>query len=159
MGTVFCPECGNEISIQETKCPFCNAELDWSNGKSTGGVKTPQSTKASEKEKRVNQDGLTDINSKVQNDNAEKVLGTIASTIFWVGTIVCFIVFIVGLTNFLANIDGWSGKDERTLGLILMGASIILYIPTLVSWASIKLMVNISRNLFVIKESLAKDNK
>ena len=125
MGTVYCPECGYEISDQETKCPFCDAELDWSNGKSTVGVKKPQSTKTSEQVYRVYQDGSKDntINNKVQNDNAEKVLGTIASTIFWVGTIVCFIVFIVGLTNFLANIDGWSGKDERTLGLILMGAS------------------------------------
>ena len=95
----------------------------------------------------------------MQNDNAEKVLGTIASIIFWVGTIVCCIVFIVGIYNWLANIDSWRGKEDRTLGLILMGASIVLYLPTLVSWASLKLMVNISRNLFEIKETLAKGKK
>jgi hypothetical protein len=156
MGTVYCPECGYEISDQETKCPFCDAELDWSNNKSTVGVNKPQSTKSSENVDRVYQDG---INNKVKNDNAETVLGTIASIIFWVGTIVCCIVFIVGLYNWLANIDSWRGKEDRTLGLILIGASIVLYLPTLVSWASLKLMVNISRNLFVIKETLAKDKK
>lgn len=161
MGTVYCPECGYEISDQETKCPFCDAELDWSNGKSTVGVKKPQSTKTSEQVYRVYQDGSKDntINNKVQNDNAEKVLGTIASIIFWVGTIVCCIIFIVGIYNWLANIDSWRGKEDRTLGLILMGASIVLYLPTLVSWASLKLMVNISRNLFEIKETLAKGKK
>lgn len=156
MGTVYCPECGYEISDQETKCPFCDAELDWSNNKSTVGVNKPQSTKSSENVDRVYQDG---INNKVKNDNAETVLGTIASIIFWVGTIVCCIVFIVGSYNWLANIDSWSGKEDRTLGLILIGASIVLYLPTLVFWASLKLMVNISRNLFVIKETLAKDKK
>lgn len=161
MGTVYCPECGYEISDQETKCPFCDAELDWSNDKSTVGVKKPQSTKTSEQVYRVYQDATKDntINSKVQNDNAEKVLGTIASIIFWVGTIVCCIAFIVGLYIWLANIDRWSGKEERTLGLILMGASIVLYLPTLVSWASLRLMVNISLNLFEIKETLAKGKK
>ena len=158
MGTVYCPKCGYEISDQESKCPFCDAELDWSNDKSTVGVKKEQSKKTSEQVYRVYQDVPTDntINSIVQNDNAEKVLGTIASIIFWVGTIVCCIVFIVGLYNWLANIDRWSGKEERTLGLILMGASIVLFLPTLVSWASLKLMVNISRNLFEIKEALTK---
>lgn len=157
MGTVYCPECGYEISDTETKCPFCDAELDWSNDKSTVGEKKPQSTKSSEQAYRVYQDGPTDnaANSKA----AEKVLGTIASIIFWVGTIVCCIVFIVGLYNCLANIDSWRGKEERTLGLILMGASIVLYLPTLVSWASLKLMVNISRNLFDIKETLEKNKK
>lgn len=156
MGTVYCPECGYEISDQETKCPFCDAELDWSNDKSSIGVKKQQSTKQSEQVYRVYQDG---INSKVQNDNAETVLGTIASIIFWVGTIVCCIAFIVGMYLWLSNIDKWSGEGERTLGLILMGASIVLYLPTLVSWASLKLMVNISRNLFVIKETLANGKK
>ena len=156
MGTVYCPECGYEISDQETKCPFCDAELDWSNNKSTVGVNKPQSTKSSENVDRVYQDG---INNKVKNDNAETVLGTIASIILWVGTIVCCIVFIVGLYNWLANIDSWSGKEDRTLGLILIGASIVLYLPTLISWASLKLMVNISRNLFEIKETLAKGKK
>lgn len=161
MGTVYCPKCGYEISDQETQCPFCDTELDWSNDKSKVGIKKTQSTKKSEQVYRVYQDGTTDnaINSTAQNKNAENVLGTIASIIFWLGTIVCCIVFIVGLYNWLANIDSWRGKDDRTLGLILMGASIVLYLPTLVSWASLKLMVNISRNLFKIKETLAKDKK
>jgi hypothetical protein len=157
MGTVYCPKCGYEISDQETQCPFCDTELEWSNDKSTVGVKKHQSTKHSEKVFRVYQDGITD--NAISSDDAEKVLGTIASIIFWFGTIVCCIVFIVGLYNWLANIDSWRGKEDRTLGLILMGASIVLYLPTLVSWASIKLMVNISRNLFEIKETLAKGKK
>ena len=56
MGTVFCPECGYEISDQETKCPFCDAELPWSNNKSSIGVKKPQSTKSPEKVYQVTED-------------------------------------------------------------------------------------------------------
>ena len=99
------------------------------------------------------------INSKVQDASAENVLGTLAAVIFWVGTIVCLIAFIVGLAMLLSNIGSWHGEEERTTGAILMGGSIVLYLSTLVSWASLKMMVNISRNIFVIKETLLKSDK
>lgn len=99
------------------------------------------------------------VNSKMQDSKAENVLSTVATIIIWFGSIVSAIAFFVGLILLLSNKGYWGDDDERTLGLILMGASVVLYLPTLVSWASLKLMVNISRNLFVIRDSLAKDKK
>ncbi len=99
------------------------------------------------------------VNSKMQDTKAEKVLSTVATIIIWFGSIVSAIAFLVGLIMLLSNMERWGDEDKRILGLIIMGASIISYLPTLISWASLKLMVNISRNLFDIKETLAKSKK
>lgn len=96
------------------------------------------------------------VNSKVQDTKAENVLSIVASIIIWFGSIVSAIAFFVGLIILLSNMDRWGDDDKRILGLIIMGASIISYLPTLISWASLKLMINVSRNLFVIKETITE---
>ena len=99
------------------------------------------------------------INSKAQDTSAENVLGTLASVILWFGIIVCFFAFFSGLIMWLSNTGYFSDKTERTIGFTLMGSSTVLFLSTLVSWACLKMMVNISRNIFVIKETLLKDKE
>lgn len=99
-------------------------------------------------------------NEKVQSSSAEDVLGTVAKVVISIGSIICGIGALVGLAMFLSNLgDGGyfsNNGTKRITGLIILGASILIYIPTLVSWATLKMQVNMSRNLFVIKEILLK---
>ena len=91
---------------------------------------------------------------KVQSSSAEDVLGTIAKIIICLGSIICGIGAIVGLIVLMRNLA--EEDDEWLIGLIILVASILTYIYTLVFWATLKMQVNMSRNLFVIKEILLK---
>jgi len=93
-------------------------------------------------------------NEKVQSSSAEDVLGTVAKVIICLGSIICGIGAIVGLIVLVSNLV--EEDDEWLIGLVILGASILIYFPTLVSWATLKMQVNMSRNLFVIKEILLK---
>ena len=106
-----------------------------------------------------NKTTLQSINDKTSSTKAEKVLDTIASVILWLGTIECVGVFIAGLNMFLTYQDSYHHATESIVGLILAILSIILFPIILVTWAKLKVTVNISRNLFVIKKIMLEDKE
>lgn len=103
------------------------------------------------KKTEKSQTTLESINEKASSTKAEKILDTIATIILWLGTIECVGAFIAGLSMFLTYQDSYRHATESIVGLILAILSIILFPIILVTWAKLKVMVNISRNLFVIK--------
>lgn len=80
---------------------------------------------------------------------AEDTVSSIASISFTIGSVILAIVFIIGI-KFV--------EEESQLGLICIVA-IVLFIPLLFRWATTKLFVNISKNLFDIRNSMAKMEK
>ena len=59
-----------------------------------------------------------------------------------------------------ASVSKYSDEAKySTIGLITLIASIVLYLINLISWANLKVKVNISRNLFVIKGLMLEDKE
>ena len=83
---------------------------------------------------------------------AENVVNVIAGIFLW-GSIVAFVVtLVVGL--YLATSEGESA------GWIVAGCSVLLLPSGIISWAFLKVFVNISRSLYNINEKAAHiDNK
>ena len=89
---------------------------------------------------------------------AEAFIAKIASALFWISTIGYSITTIAG---FVLMFRG--GLMDETIyswtGIITIIASIIFYLITLLTWAKLKVNVNISRNLFVIKGLMLEDKE
>lgn len=99
------------------------------------------------------------INDNASSTKAEKVLDTIASIILWLGTIECGVALFAGLGMFLSYQDSYRHATECIVGLILAILSIILFPIIIVTWAKLKVTVNISRNLFVIKKIMLEEKE
>ena len=97
---------------------------------------------------------LSKFNEKVNNANAEAVLGTLAKVVLWVGIVLCGIAVLVGLFTFLRGIAApeWVRGTLMLTGLGTILGAAFAFLMFLISWANIKLKVNISRNLFIIKK-------
>ena len=78
--------------------------------------------------------------------SAESVLRTIASIELWVGLIVALILLVYSIDS-----DGWEGT----------GIAIGVGVWSVTSWAILRVISNISTNLFAIKDALSarKDAK
>lgn len=94
---------------------------------------------------------------KVQNNysvnpNAESIVNVIAGIFLW-GSIIAFILtLIAGL--FIAISEG------EDAGWIVVACSVLLLPSGFISWAFLKVFVNISRSLYNINEKVAHiDNK
>ena len=81
------------------------------------------------------------------NPNAEKVVDVIAEITKYLGIFVGLLCFFIGLIYSF-------GKDSGGGALIVIGLSIAF--SGIVSWAFFKLIVNISRNLFLLNERVKK---
>lgn len=95
--------------------------------------------------------------NRVKNASAEKVLGTLAKVILWIGIIISGLLLLAGFVmTFIVS----ALSDELTVwsGLLAMVLAVLNLIPFLLMWASIKIWVNISRNIFVIKEVLMSNH-
>ncbi|MBR1516820.1 MAG: hypothetical protein IJ620_01560 [Bacteroidales bacterium] len=104
---------------------------------------------------------LSKFNEKVNNANAEAVLGTLAKVVLWVGIVLCGIAVLVGLFTFLRGIAApeWVRGTLMLTGLGTILGAAFAFLMFLISWANIKLKVNISRNLFIIKKLLEKQGE
>lgn len=100
------------------------------------------------------------LNDKVKNADAEKVLGTLSLIILWAGIVICTILALVGLVTFFKGVGmEWGGGAVMLTGFLMILGAALLFLYFLVVWASIKLRVNISRNIFVIKDLLMKNQE
>lgn len=103
--------------------------------------------KASDVASMTEQKATTDNTITYPVDSgAETVVSTVAEALKWIGI----------LGGGLAVLIGLGTVGEETIGGILIGAGIVALITGIISWAFLKLLVNISRNLFRIHDLLKK---
>lgn len=84
------------------------------------------------------------------DSGAETVVNTVAEVLKWIGIIGGVLAFFVGIVMI---------GEEGAVGGILIGSGIAAVLTGIISWAFLKLLVNISRNLFKIHDQLEKLNK
>ncbi len=84
------------------------------------------------------------------DSGAETVVNTVAEVLKWIGIIGGVLAFFVGIVMI---------GEEGAVGGILIGSGIAAILTGIISWAFLKLLVNISRNLFKIHDQLEKLNK
>lgn len=83
------------------------------------------------------------------DSGAETVVSTVAEVLKWIGILGGGLAVLIGLVT----------VGEEAIGGILIGAGIVALITGIISWAFLKLLVNISRNLFRIHDLLKKLDK
>jgi len=81
----------------------------------------------------------------VQSSNAETIMNIIPTIVLWFGIIMGVLGFCLFIT--------WI-QDEKTVAWIALIIGLIILVVCMFNWASAKIVINESRNLFVIKESL-----
>lgn len=101
------------------------------------------------------------VDDKATNTNAEDILAKVASVLIWVSTISFGLCFTGGLIMMIhaAASNNYSDAKYSWIGLIVIIASIIFSLINVISWAKLKVTVNISRNLFVIKGLMLEDKE
>ena len=80
------------------------------------------------------------------NPAAESVCSAVAAillTLFIIGAVVLIILGVV------AFVDG-----DTTYGLIFCGGALVCFVIGLVNWASMKMLINISRSLYNINDAI-----
>ncbi len=80
------------------------------------------------------------------NPAAENAVNTVARVILVLGIIIGFVLFLGGL--------GYIGKNEPIIVCGMMLAAMIVVILAIVLWAFLKVLVNISRNLYNINSNI-----
>lgn len=85
---------------------------------------------------------------QLTNHIAENTLSKIASIVLWVGFIGSIIMFIVVFTS---RYNDWS--------YLLLVSAITIFIVSIIQWALLKVIVNISINLFNINATLKREDK
>ena len=129
-----CVTCGSEYPSDAAKCPVCGQPNENAHFKMDLG---------------------TSVNEKVQSSEAEDVMDTLAKVIIRMGNFFCGFSVGVGITFLILSFfDDPYGWEKFFLGIGFLVFSITLFVFFRIAWAKIKVVVNISRNLFVIKETL-----
>lgn len=106
--------------------------------------------KASDVASMTEQKATTDNTITYPVDSgAETVVSTVAEALKWIGILGGGLTVLIGLVT----------VGEEAIGGILIGAGIVALITGIISWAFLKLLVNISRNLFRIHDLLKKLDK
>ena len=86
-------------------------------------------------------------------------MDTLAKVILIMGYIFCGISVGIGIILIISSFsDNQYSSAKLFQGIGFFVFSIILYIFFRIVWAKIKVVVNISRNLFVIKETLVHND-
>ena len=91
---------------------------------------------------------ISETEKKVQTTNAEDLVGVIA-TLYKIIYIALGILFFALLWYLAEAFDSfWLAL------LIVLPLTVLLVVPIVTAWASLRITVNMSRNLFVIKDVL-----
>ena len=80
------------------------------------------------------------------NPAAEGVCSAVASIVLWLFIIGAVVLLVLGIMSF-------SDYDEET-GFILIISSVVCILIGTFSWANMKMLVNISRNLYNINDAI-----
>ena len=123
--------------IKNTQDPFVSAMGASSSSSSTVPAEEQKSTNVSKVEYAV-------------DSSAETVVHTVAEVLKWIGLIGGTLSAIIGICLL---------GEYGTLGVILIGSGIVSALSGIISWAFLRLLVNISRNLFRIYDLLKKIDK
>lgn len=82
------------------------------------------------------------LGSHEVNPAAEKVVNSLANVILWIGCIIAAFMVIYGLSV------------SALYGFAMLGVGIVIVVSVIVQWAFLRVVVNISRNLYNINEAL-----
>lgn len=82
------------------------------------------------------------LGSHEVNPAAEKVVNSLANVILWIGCIIAAFMVIYGLSVSALH------------GFAMLGVGIVIVVSVIVQWAFLRVVVNISRNLYNINEAL-----
>ena len=96
---------------------------------------------------------------KVVSSEAENNIASIAGIIKVIGGVLAVIIVIAGFYIASESSSG-SSKDSNGLPIIIsIVVALLVYLPIYLRWAILKIYINISRNLFVIKGILLHQAK
>ena len=82
------------------------------------------------------------LGSHEVNPAAEKVVNSLANVILWIGCIIAAFMVIYGLSV------------SALYGFAMLGVGIVIVVSVIVQWAFLRVVVNISRNMYNINEAL-----
>lgn len=80
------------------------------------------------------------------NPQAESVSSGVAKAVLIISIILAIIMLIIGLFAIVG--------DELSGGCAMIGIAVVLFITGLISWALLKMIVNISRSLYNINDAI-----
>jgi len=86
------------------------------------------------------------ISKYAVNPSAENTVSTVASILLAVGIICLVVGFFGALIEF--------AEDETAIGWAFLGGGLLLFLASWLEWAFLKMLVNISRNLYNINDVL-----
>lgn len=162
---IRCPKCDGIITNVYQDCPNCGcsdtlkfqkiAKKEWLNvspdgtlGYFTGGHSATTSNSPKREQSPVTSNSPSPTVNEIRyevNPDAERVANSVAQVLLWVHLILGIGSIVVGI---VLGID----EDELLFALIPIGVAFVLI--GIIVWASIKLFVNISRNLYNINDSI-----
>lgn len=120
----------------EKKCKKCGKELDNEiSDYCLNCLKSTYSTLVEKKKNEVDEEAI---------GKAESVLNVIAIATLILGTPTAIILFFVGVDKF----------SDYEIGIELITASIVLLISSVITWAILKVLCNISNNLHKINKKM-----
>lgn len=120
----------------EKKCKKCGKELDNEiSDYCLNCLKSTYSTLVEKKKNEVDEEAI---------GKAESVLNVIAIATLILGTPTAIIIFFVGVDKF----------SDYEIGIELITASIVLLISSVITWAILKVLCNISNNLHEINKKM-----
>lgn len=102
------------------------------------GSEKPESTPQVEEVEKISKYAVS--------PTAENTVNTIAALLLAVGIIGAVIGFFGGIIEFQ--------DDEAAIGWAFLGGGFLVFLSGLISWAFLKVFVNISRNLYNINDVL-----
>lgn len=155
---VRCPECGTEITDVNNACPNCGLPAANLKAAQEAAIFEEEKKQRAEGEKRAREEesirrlAEVSINQQFEvNPNAEKILNSIATAFIVVSWIIGIILIIVGI---IVASEGSSFEMPAAIAGIVFG--VIQILIGYIAWASLKVVVNISRNLYNINSNLSK---
>lgn len=166
-----CPNCNTLLTSVASACPSCACPKDtlrtlafnsklkitssgeiigWMTEEQLKEIKEEQEIQRQQEEKITTKPTVIMINDEYSvNPNAERVANGVA------GFILAFSI-IVGVFCLIFGIGTAIEYDELPEGIPFIGAGLIIILIGIIAWASIKLFVNISRNLYNINDSIKR---
>lgn len=149
MEKFLCPECGVEITDTRKDCPSCGFPADKLQKAKEEALLQEEEDKKKTEEKQEEKESKKVVEKapfKV-NPGAEIVLDTVASVVLFIGWFIVVFLFVAGF---------WmvSESADSAVFLVILGAIALVLSFTYIAWASLKVLVNISNNLYNIYSKL-----
>lgn len=139
MKTYICPDCGKtfESDTLPTACPDCGCPFNLFKAQNNP-ISSPNATMQFSNLSANLSPSLESGN----NFHAEHVINGLATVGLWAGIIIGVAAVIAGIVIWAT----WEWEGEM-IGPIVLGAGVIFFFCSLVFWAVLKLLVNISYRL------------